>query len=69
MWDVVEKAAIGQVFLQVLHFPLPLIPPTSTHHHHHHHHHPSSGAGTVGQIVANIQSGNTPTTLQEKQLQ
>jgi hypothetical protein len=27
------------------------------HHHHHHHHHLSSGAGTTGQIVADVPSG------------
>jgi hypothetical protein len=27
------------------------------HHHHHHHHHLSSGAGTIGQAVADVQSG------------
>jgi hypothetical protein len=25
MWDVMDKAALGQVFLQVLRFPLPII--------------------------------------------
>jgi proline racemase len=27
---------------------------------HHHHHHLSSGAGTIGQIVANVSSGLIP---------
>jgi hypothetical protein len=48
-------------------FPLPiLIPPTSPHHHHHHHHHHLTyGVGIIGQIVADVPSGLSLTSLQE----
>jgi hypothetical protein len=47
-------------FLRVLKFPLPaLIPPTA------HMHHLSSGAGTIGQLVADLPSGLSLTPPQE----
>jgi hypothetical protein len=48
---VVDSVALGQVSLRVLRFPLPiLIPPTAPHS-------SSSGAGTIGQLVADVPSG------------
>jgi hypothetical protein len=51
------QSGIGAGFLRVLQFPLPiLIPPTAPHS-------SSSGAGTIGQIVADVPNGPslTPT--------
>jgi hypothetical protein len=46
------QCGTGVSFLRVLRFPLPiLIPPTV------HTHHVSSGAGTIGQLVADVPSG------------
>jgi hypothetical protein len=61
---VVDKAELGQVFFeyfgcpcQVFHRPL------------HTHHHPSSGSGTIGQIVADVPSGLSLTPPQETNYQ
>jgi hypothetical protein len=55
---VVDKVALGQVSLLVLRFPLPIfIPPTAPH--------SSSGAGTIGQTVADVPSGLSLTPPQE----
>jgi hypothetical protein len=52
-------SGIGAGFLRVLPFPLSiLIPPTAPHS-------SSSGAGTVGQLVADVPSGLGLTTPQE----
>jgi hypothetical protein len=46
-----EQSGTGAGFLRVLQFPLPfLIPPTTPHS-------SSFGAGTIGQLVANVPSG------------
>jgi hypothetical protein len=51
MWDFGGQSGTGADFLRVLQFPLPVdIPPTDTHH-------LSSGAGTVGQLVADVPNG------------
>jgi hypothetical protein len=53
---VVDKVALGQVVSEYFGFPSHL----SIHrllHIHHHHQHPSSGAGVVGQMVADVPSG------------
>jgi hypothetical protein len=49
---VVDKTALWQVFCDYLGFPC-----QSFHRLLHTHHHPSSGAGTIRQIVANVPSG------------
>jgi hypothetical protein len=55
---VVDKVALGQVFLLVLLFPLPIfIPPTAPH--------PLFGVGGRGPIVADIPSGHSLTTPKE----
>jgi hypothetical protein len=55
------KCGTGAGFLRVLRFPLPiLIPPTTPH--------SSSGAGTIGQILADVPSGLSLTPLQETKL-
>jgi hypothetical protein len=49
---MVDKVAQGEGVLRVLRILLPiLISPTANHHQ------PSSGAGTVGQIVTDVPSG------------
>jgi hypothetical protein len=58
---VVDKAALGQVFSE--YFGVSCY---SFHRLLHTHHHPSSGAGTVRQIVADVQSGFILTQPQEK---
>jgi hypothetical protein len=51
------QSGTGAGFLRVLRFPLPiLILPTAPH---------SSGAGTIGQLVAEVPSGLSPTASQE----
>jgi hypothetical protein len=46
------QSGTGAGFLRILRFPLPiLIPPTAPHYH------LSSGAGTIGQLVADVPSG------------
>jgi hypothetical protein len=47
-----DKAALGQVFSEYFGFPC-----QSFHRLLHTHHHPSSGAGTIGQIVADVPNG------------
>jgi hypothetical protein len=55
---VVDEVALRQVFLRVLRFSLPIvILPTAPR--------SSSGAGTIGQIVAEVPSGLSLTALQE----
>jgi hypothetical protein len=46
----VDKVALGQVSSE---FRLPVLIPHLLHTHHHH----SSGAGTIGQLVADVASG------------
>jgi hypothetical protein len=59
---VVDKVALGQVFSKYFSFPCQF----SFHQLLHiHPHHLSSGAGTIGQIVANIPSGPSLTPSQE----
>jgi hypothetical protein len=60
---VVDKVALGQVFSMYFGFPCQF----SFHRlfHIHHHHHLSSGAGTIGQIVAAVPSGFSLTPPQE----
>jgi hypothetical protein len=51
------QSGTGTGFLRVLVFPLPiLIPPTAPHL-------PSSGAGTIGQLVADVPSGFSLTPM------
>jgi hypothetical protein len=60
---VVDKVALGQVFSEYFGFPCQF----SFHRLLHiHHHHLSPGAGTVGQIVADVPSGLNLTPPQEK---
>jgi hypothetical protein len=49
-----DKAALGNVFSEYFGFPC-----QSFHRllHTHHHHHPSTGAGTMGKIVADVETG------------
>jgi hypothetical protein len=55
------QSGIGARFLRILRFLLPiLIPPTL-----HIHHHLSSGAGTIGQLLADVPSGLSLTPPQE----
>jgi hypothetical protein len=53
MWD---KVARGQIFSEyfgfLCQFLFHRLLNTHHHHHHHHHHHLSSGAGKIGQLVA-----------------
>jgi hypothetical protein len=58
---VVNKVALGQVFSEYFGFPCQF----SFHRLFHiHHHHLSSGAGTIGQRVADVPSGLSLTALQ-----
>jgi hypothetical protein len=61
---VVDKVAMGQVFSEYFSFPCQF----SFHRLLHSHHHLSSGAGTIGQLVADIPSGLslTPTPRNKK---
>jgi hypothetical protein len=55
---VVDKVALWQVFSEYFGFPLPiLIPPSAPH--------SSSGAGTIGQTVADVPSGLSLTPTEE----
>jgi hypothetical protein len=58
---VVEKVAQGQVFYDYLGFPCQF----SFHRLLHTHHHLSSGAGTIGQLEADVPSGLSLTPPQE----
>jgi hypothetical protein len=57
---VVDKLALGQVFSEYFGVPW-----QSFHRILHTHHHPSSGAGTIGQIVADVTSGLSLTPPQQ----
>jgi hypothetical protein len=60
MGFVVDKVTMGQFFFQVFRFLLPiLIPPTAPHSS------LSSGAGTIGQLVADVPSGLSLTPPKE----
>jgi hypothetical protein len=48
---IVDEMALGHVFSQYFGFRSQWFHWLLHTHHHHHHHHPSSGTGTVGQIV------------------
>jgi hypothetical protein len=61
MGFVVEKVALGQVFSEYFSFPYQFL-----FHRLLHTHHLSSGAGTIGQIVADVPSGLSLTLPQEK---
>jgi hypothetical protein len=52
---VLDKMGLGQVFLRVLRFPCQFL-----FHRLLHTHHPSSGVGTIGQLVADVPIGLTP---------
>jgi hypothetical protein len=56
----VNRVALGQVFSKYFSFPC-----QSLHWLLHTHHHPWSGAGTVGQILADVSSGLSLTKPQE----
>jgi hypothetical protein len=58
---VVDKVAMGQVFSGYFGFPCQF----SFHRLLHIHHHPSFGAGTLGQLVADVPSGLSLTTHQK----
>jgi hypothetical protein len=58
---VVGKVALGQVFPEYVRFPCQF----SFHRLLHIHHHLSSGAGTIGQLVADVSSGLSLTLPQE----
>jgi hypothetical protein len=58
---VVDKVALGQVFSEYFRFPCQL----SFHRLLHIHHHPSSVAGTMGQLAADVKSGLSLTPSQE----
>jgi hypothetical protein len=59
---VVDKVVLGQVFSEYFVFPCQF----SFHRLLHiHHHHLSSGAGTIGQLAADVPSGLSLTTSQE----
>jgi hypothetical protein len=64
MGFVVDKVGLGQVFSEYFGFPYQF----SFHRvlHTHHHHLLSSGAGTLGQTVADVPSGLSLTPPQEK---
>jgi hypothetical protein len=57
MGFAVDKVALRQIFSEYFGFPRQLSFHRTLHTHHHHHHHLSSGAGTVGQTVADVPSG------------
>jgi hypothetical protein len=59
---VVEKVALEQVFSEYFGFPYQF----SFHRLFHIHHHLSFGAGTIGQIVADVQRGLSLTPPQEE---
>jgi hypothetical protein len=58
---VVNKVALGQFFTEYFGFLCQF----SLHRLLHTHHHPSSGAGTIGQIVADVPSGLSLTPPQK----
>jgi hypothetical protein len=58
---VVDKVALGQVFSEHFGFPCQ----SSFHQLLHNHHHLSSGAGTIGKMVADVPSGLNLTPPQE----
>jgi hypothetical protein len=58
---VVDKVALGQVFSEYFRFPCQF----SFHRLLHNHHHLSSGAGTIGQLVADVPSGLSLTPSHE----
>jgi hypothetical protein len=58
---LVDKVALGQVFSEYFGFSCQL----SFHRLLHSHHHLSSGAGTIGQLVADVPSGLSLTPPQE----
>jgi hypothetical protein len=60
MGFVVDKVALGQVFSEYFGFPLQF-----SFHRLLHIHHLSSGAGTIGQLVADVPSGLSVTPPQE----
>jgi hypothetical protein len=61
MWDFGGQSGAETGFLRVLRFPLPiLIPPTAPYHH------LSSRAGTIGQLLADVQSELSLTPSQKK---
>jgi hypothetical protein len=59
--SVVDKISLGQVFFEDFGFLY-----QSFHRLLHTHHHPSSGAGTIGQIVADVPSGISDTPPHSK---
>jgi hypothetical protein len=61
---VVDEVALRQVFSEYFGFPCHFHS-TDCSTHHHHHQHLSSGAGTTGQIVANVPSGLSLTPSQK----
>jgi hypothetical protein len=61
---VVNKVALGHVFSEYFVFPCQF----SFHRLLHIHHHLSSGAGTIGQVVADVPSGLTPPQETKKKL-
>jgi hypothetical protein len=61
MGFVVDKVALGQVFSEYVGFPCKFL----FHRLLHIHHHLSSGAGTIGQLVADVPSGLSLTPHQE----
>jgi hypothetical protein len=62
---VVDKMELGWVFFEYFGFPCQFSFHRLLHIHHHHHHHQSPGAGTIGQLVANVPSGLSLTSPQE----
>jgi hypothetical protein len=64
---VVDKVALEQLFSEYFGFPCQF----SFHRllHIHNHHHLSSGAGTIGQLVADVPSGLSLTSPQETKKQ
>jgi hypothetical protein len=58
---LVDKMALGQVFFEYFGFPCQF----SLHRLLHIHHHLSSGAGIIGQLVADVPSGLILTPTQE----
>jgi hypothetical protein len=54
MGSVVDKVAVEQIFSEYFGFPCQFSFQRLLHNHHHHHH-LSSGAGTIGQIVADAE--------------
>jgi hypothetical protein len=60
MGFVVGKVALGQIFFEYFGFPCQFL-----FHRLLHAHHLSSGAGTIGQLVADVPSGLSLTPLQE----